>query len=298
LTVPKLLALLVLAVVATGAVVYLVVRPKEKQGEVVVTTLEPQAAAELKINTQETVDATQRTTAKPELGRRYRVRVESESREGTEGIAHIGGQVIFVQGGRPGQEVLVEITRLRKTTAEAIIIKEEGRAPVASATASSSTSSAVPAGGTVYTGTVVYVGKFGDGLVKVNGMSVYVPGVEKGDRISFVITEQRDKFSNGQLISKLGASPVGAEERPAPAAARVVETRAPHIQPGQELELNITEKERRNPEQAGVGRIDGLVVIVQDTKPGDRVKVRITERKATLALAEIVERLESKPVAP
>lgn len=309
LSVPKLLGLLALTVVATGAVVYLAVRPKEKADEVVVTKIEPQAAAELKINTQQAVDATQRTSEKPELGRRYRVRIDSESREGTEGIARIGGQVVFVQGGRPGQDVLIEITRLRRTTAEAVIINEGGTAPAAApapaAVASSSSSSApapVPADSTVYTGTVVFVGKFGDGLVKVDGQSVYVPGVQKGDRISFIITEKRDRFSNGQLVSKLEALPEATvpdhRQSSGPRTNRVLEAKAPHIQPGQEYEVEITEKERRNPDQAGVGRVDGLVIIVNGTKPGDRVKVRITERKPTLAFAEIVERLDSKPAAP
>lgn len=309
LSVPKLLGLLALTVVATGAVVYLAVRPRDKTEEVVVSTIEPKAAAELKINTQQAVDATQRTSEKPELGRRYRVRIDSESREGTEGIARIGGQVIFVKGGRPGQEVMIEITRLRATTAEAVIVGESGApvtpsAPpaVAAAPAAAAAPVVVPADATVYTGTVVYVGKFGDGLVKVDGQSVYVPGVQKGDRISFIITEKRDRFSAGQLVSKLEALPEAAhldsrETRPT-ATERVIETKAPQIQPGQEYEVTITEKERRNPELAGVGRVEGLVVIVNGTKPGDRVKVRITERKPTLAFAEIVERLESAPTAP
>ena len=297
LSIPKLLALLGLTIVATGAVVYLAVRPREAADEVVVTKLEPQAATELKINTQQTVDATQRISDKPELGRRYRVRIESESREGTEGIARIGGQVIFVQGGRPGQEVQIEITRLRKTTAEAVIIKEEGGA-IAAATAPLAAPVAAPDSGTVYTGTVIYVGKYGDGLVKADGLSVYVPGVQKGDRISFVITEKRDKFSTGQLVSKLESGGAAAASGSASAPARVVEPRAPHIQPGQEHELTITEKERRNPDKDGVGRIDGLVVVVEGTQPGDRLKVRITERKPTLAKAEIIERLASTPAAP
>lgn len=305
LSVSKLLALLVLTVVATGAVVYLAVRPRDKAAEVVVSKLEPKAAAEAKINTQQAVDATAGSSEKPELGRRYRVRIDSESREGTEGIARVGGQVIFVKGGRPGQEVLIEITRLRKTTAEAVIVGEAG-APVAATPAPVRSSSdaapaSVPEGAPVYTGTVVFVGKFGDGLVKANGESVYVPGVQKGERISFIITEKRDRFSSGQLVSKLEpvaeAAPVDHREART-GTDRLVETKAPQIQPGQEYEINITEKERRNPELAGVGRVDGLVVIVNGTKPGDRVKVRITERKPTLAFAEIVERLESTPAAP
>lgn len=311
LSVPKLLGLLTLTVIATGAVVYLAIRPGEKADEVVVSTIEPKAAAELKINTQQAVDATRRTSEKPELGRRYRVRIDSESREGTEGIARIGGQVIFVKGARPGQEVMIEITRLRATTAEAVIVGEGGATAAsdavrpAAAPAAPTTPRApvaVPADATVYTGTVVFVGKFGDGLVKVDGLSVYVPGVQKGERISFVITEKRDRFSAGQLVSKLEpvAEAAHADARDARPAAteRVVETKAPHIQAGQEYEVAITEKERRNPELAGVGRVDGLVVIVNGAKPGDRVKVRITERKPTLAFGEIVERLEGAPAAP
>lgn len=311
LSVSKLLALLLLTVAATGAVVYLALRPRDKAAEVVVSKIEPQAATELKINTQQAVDATRGVSEKPELGRRYRVRIDSESREGTEGIARVGGQVVFVQGGRPGQDVLIEITRLRKTTAEAVIVGDAG-APVAAASVPAVAPSApaprpeaaptaVPTDAQIYTGTVVFVGKYGDGLVKANGESVYVPGVQKGDRISFIITEKRERFSAGQLVSKLepmAESALPDHREPRSTSNRVIETKAPQIQPGQEYEINITEKERRNPDQAGVGRVEGLVVIVAGTKPGDRVKVRITERKPTLAFAEVVERLESAPAAP
>jgi 23S rRNA (uracil1939-C5)-methyltransferase len=42
----------------------------------------------------------------------------------------------------------------------------------------------------------------------------------------------------------------------------------------------------------GVGRHDGVVVFVADTAPGDRVRVRVTERKPRFLQAELIEILE------
>lgn len=297
LTVPKLLALLLLTVVATAAVVYLVLRPSEKPGEVVVTKFEPEAAAKLKINTLQAEEATPKGGEKPVVGRRYKVRIDSESREGTEGIARIGGLVVFVKEGRPGQDVVIEITRVRSTTAEGVIVKTEtGPAPVAVAPPAPV---APPVESAIYTGTVVSVGKYGDGVVKLNNEPVYIPGVQKGDRISYALNERRGKYANGRLIAKLSSESAGGEAKTTTSASnRTVEVRAPQIQAGQELEVEITEKDRNNPDKAGVGRIENLVILVPETKPGDRVKVRITDRRATLAHAEIIQRLESAPANP
>jgi predicted RNA-binding protein with TRAM domain len=67
--------------------------------------------------------------------------------------------------------------------------------------------------------------------------------------------------------------------------------RAPHVQPGAEFDVVVRERARRDPERNGVARIDGLVVVIPDCKPGDRLRIRIIERRPTLAKAEIIERV-------
>src|SRR4051794_25379255 len=46
---------------------------------------------------------------------------------------------------------------------------------------------------------------------------------------------------------------------------------------------------------AGVGRLDGYVVFVRGTVPGDRVRAQITKRKRAYAEARSVGRLEPSP---
>lgn len=306
LTIPRLLLLLALTVAATAAVVYFVVRPGPSSSEAVVSVLAAPEAQALRINTLETIDATGRTDVQPEVGRRYRVRIDSESREGASCIAHIGRMITFVDGVKPGQVVVVEVTRLKKTTAEAVVVQAAEPAeggllvPAAAAETSAPAGAVAPAApGPIYTGVVFAVGKFGDGILKADGNTVYVGGVQKGDRITFEVTEKRDRGWTGRLVAKLGTGPAeGAAV--APAAPRTDAPRrdlsaADHVQPGKEYEVTITDRERTHPDQDGMVRIDGLVVIVPGTQPGARVKIRITERRPTLAKADVLERL---PVAP
>ena len=45
----------------------------------------------------------------------------------------------------------------------------------------------------------------------------------------------------------------------------------------------------------GLGRLDERVVFVPHTTPGDKVKIKITQRKKTYALAEVIELIEPSP---
>lgn len=291
LTMPRLLILLALTVAATGAVVFFAVRGSGASNEQVVTVLDARAAAEVSVNTGEVLDATGPNTLQPELGRRYRVRISGESRDGASMITRIGNTVTFVKGVQVGEIVDVEVTRLHRTTAEAIVLnraaaREPSLAPTPAPRATPPAREPIPAG-EIYTGVVVSVGRMGDGMVKVGDQSVYIAGAQKGERVVFEVTEKRERFWNGRLLHKLAAEESG---RPS-AAAKDGALRAPHVQPGAEFEVVVRERERRNPNKDGVARIDGLAVLIPDCAPGDRLKVRIVERLPTLAKAEIVERL-------
>jgi predicted RNA-binding protein with TRAM domain len=55
---------------------------------------------------------------------------------------------------------------------------------------------------------------------------------------------------------------------------------------GEEYEIDITEKSYRG--DAGIARIEGFIIIVPGSKPGDHVKVRISRVGRSYALGEVV----------
>ena len=299
LTIPRLVALLVLTVAATGAVVYFAVRSGDSSKESVVGVVD---VREVKVNTGEVLDATVPNQYQPELGGRYRVRIEGESRDGASMIARIGRTVTFIKGVKPGDIVEVEVTRVQRTTAEAIVLNRVESAPAPDSVAApmqqpnaaadteprrSARTAPLTPPVEIYTGTVVSVGRYGDGMIKRGAQAVYVPGVEKGERVVYEITEKRDKYWNARLVRKLAAEESGKPKRDLSAAD--------HVQPGKEYEVVVREKERSKPDTDGVARIDGLAVLIPDCQPGQRLKIRITERRPTLAKAEIIERLPAAP---
>ncbi len=64
-------------------------------------------------------------------------------------------------------------------------------------------------------------------------------------------------------------------------------TRTP-IEEGKTYEVEI---EGLGKKGDGIGRIENFVVIVQDTKPGDKVKVRITAVRGKVAFGDVEEML-------
>ena len=100
--------------------------------------------------------------------------------------------------------------------------------------------------------------------------------------MEFVITEDRERACQARLIAKSAGTPA-AEPAKASAADGAV--------PGAEFDVVIKDKDRKTPDRDGVARIDGLVVFVPGTQPGDRVRIRITDRQPRFATAEVIERL-------
>jgi predicted RNA-binding protein with TRAM domain len=58
------------------------------------------------------------------------------------------------------------------------------------------------------------------------------------------------------------------------------------VEIGTEYEVDITET---TPQGVGIARIKGFLILVDDTKPGDHIKVTITKTDALNAEAEIVK---------
>ncbi|MCF7798697.1 TRAM domain-containing protein [Candidatus Woesearchaeota archaeon] len=57
--------------------------------------------------------------------------------------------------------------------------------------------------GEEHTGIIASVGEKGDGVLRIKGFVVFVPGVEKGDFVKIKITKVLPKVSFGELIEKL-----------------------------------------------------------------------------------------------
>ena len=292
--------LLALTLISLGVVAFLIFAAGRAETEVVEAIVPSHEAVELGVNQSEVIDAIGRRDVTAELGRRYEVIIDDESDEGAAGIAHIGGLVVFVSNTRRGERVVIEITRMKRSTAEAIVVSRIAAAiPTAPGNAGTprtfakkpppivndgpllSTSEAPVVGGK-YRGTIIDIGKKGDGITKVGGKVVFIPGTAKGEEVEFVITEDRESSCQALLISKTGETPA-AEPRKASAADGAV--------PGAEFDVVIKDKDRKTPDRDGVARIDGLVVFVPNSQPGDRVKIRITDRQPRFATAEVIERL-------
>lgn len=309
-----LFGLLAVAVVALAAVVWLLVARRPAGREVVVEVLPEESSAEVAVYTSEVIDAINERNIQAEAGKRYKVVIEDESKEGTSGIARIGGLVTFVKGGEVGDVVVVEVTRLKKTTADAIVIKkldkvepvmtERKRAPSRDRESEPRRAGGETAlkAGTVYSGTVEDEGKKGDGIVKVNGKIVFVAGAKKGQSISFKIVEDMGRFARAEVVE--GEAAAGAVEVAAVAASEPKAAGAPaddsaardgasassdDVQAGRVFDVLVVERDKKTPDRNGVARIGGLVVFVPDSQPGDEVRVRITERRPRFAFSEVVE---------
>jgi len=58
------------------------------------------------------------------------------------------------------------------------------------------------------------------------------------------------------------------------------------VEVGKDYDVEIKETSRRG---EGIARIQGFVVFVPNTKPGDRVKIRVTRISRRCANAEVVK---------
>jgi len=63
------------------------------------------------------------------------------------------------------------------------------------------------------------------------------------------------------------------------------------VEIGKEYNVEIQETSRRG---EGITRIEGLVIFVPKTKPGDKVRIKITNISRRFAEAEVIEEVEEK----
>lgn len=312
---PSTWVLLAISTVAVGGVAVLAYGARPGGDEVRVRVMAPAEASALDLNLGGVVDAARTPGIRPQIGRRYRVRLASEAREGADAIARIGGMIAFVSGGRAGETRVVEVTAVKRTTAEAVVVAEAAKSAAPASVAEEKPAVAAeekPSAPAVqvYTGVVEGVGSRGDGRLKMDGILVYVPGTAKGDRIAFEIVRRNERFGTGKLVEKLAADTAAPSAAPVPEASAATNSPGPGAgapavpdaggppKEGEERTVTIAEKARRNPDQDGVVRLGGMVVIVPGTQPGQTVKIRITSVRDRVSFAEVVPAPADTPPAP
>ncbi len=309
------IALLLITLTGAGAVIYLVTGQEEKTREVTApASLPPAPAIERAPAVEETapppvveessaeeiIDAIENPDAAAVEGQRYKVLVMDESRrEGNAGVTRIGGLLTFVPDSRPGDVAIIEVTRLKRSTAESSLIETletgrpvPGRAGVESADEADSRIDGMV--GQVHQATIEAIGREGDGIAKVDGKVVFVAGASLGEQVEFRIVEDVGRFARGELTT--GASAVATEQKREEATS--ADGAQPYIpvQPGEEYEVVISEVDRRNPAVNGVARINNYIVFVPESKVDDRVRIRIVRANSRAADAEVIENLG--PAAP
>lgn len=293
--------LLIVSLVAVLAVLWLVFRPTRDETEVIEQVLEGEAATAANVYKQEVVDATGREIVAAMVGRRYRVRIEDESKEGTAGVAKLGGLVTFVSGARKGEIAVIEVTRVKRSVAEAVLIKTVGTIPASEMRQSRTPverSADMPPDpvqvGGVYTGMAKEVGKEGDGIVRVQGKVIFVQGARVGERVKFEVTENVGRFARGRVVegAVVAATPGGVTAAPPPVVDDTPmngdAARADDVVAGRIFDVMITEADRRSPDRDGVAKIDGLVVFVSGGRPDQRARIRIVQRTPRFARAEVL----------
>ena len=225
----------------------------------------------------------------------------------TEGVARIGGLVVFVNGVPTiGERVNVRITERR----ERLAFAEPTGKPAGTGPLPEILPSRPPRD--------VYVPRPGDsaahvvpgaemdviiaeesaknpgqeGIAKIGGLVVAVKGATTvGERVNVRIVDRKERIAFAELSGK----PAGTEPLPEIAPDRPARAPRPAFVPaagdpvvvGAEMDVVVSEASEKNPTAEGVARVGGLVVFVQGVATiGERVNVRITDRRERVAMAE------------
>ena len=300
-TVWKTIALVTLPLLGLLLIVLAIALLRPVRPVVVTEILPPSSGAS--VNLGQIIDATvPGAWAEPRLGFRYRLFVEDESEDRSSGIAHLGGRAVFIPDARRGQTVLVEVTRVRERVVDAVLTAVVGQVdmppkpprPVWKPKPGDPTADIVK-GAVLDVVLTEASGKNPDkeAIARVAGLVVVVQGVPStsvGERINVRITDRRERIAFAEPTGEAaGTDPLPVREResrPAKPAYRP-EPGDPAVA-GAELDVIISEPSAKRPGEEGIAKIGGLVVAVKGaTTVGERVNVRITERRERIAFAEL-----------
>lgn len=139
------------------------------------------------------------------LGEEHEVTIDGTSRrDPNDGITHIQGLVIFVSNTKVGDRVKIKITKINRTSAVGEVIEtlSSGSGTAAAPAASGGAGDKPVSVGQELDVTIESVGSRGDGVAKVDGYVVFVPGTKQGDRVRIRITRVGDRAGNGEVISR------------------------------------------------------------------------------------------------
>ncbi len=300
-----LVSLLIICVIALVAVLALALRSSDEVPEVILSAVEVDFPEAADLNVSQIIDTLQNPDAEARVGWRYRVVIQDDAREGASGIARIGGLVTFVPNTTRGDQVIIEVTRRERSTAHAIVIEHEAsgaavagrpRREPAPRRAEPPESDMV---GQLFRGIVEDMGREGDGIVRVDGKVVFVEGASLGEDVEFRVVEDLGRFARGVVTLRFESETDQDESiEPAPEEPRRMGREDQSVTVGLMYEVLVTDVDRNNPDTDGVARINGLVVFVPGTQPGDRVLIRITGMQQRSASAVVVERLGDESELP
>lgn len=150
------------------------------------------------------------------------------------------------------------------------------------------------------------------GVARIGGLVTFVPEARRGQIAVIEVTDLRARTASASLVRVESEGPTGpalapptpppvetppappAVVKPAPTApadeiAEGARSRADDVQPGRLFRVEITEPSRQQPDREAVTRIGGLVTIVRGARVGEHRVIRIVERRARVAFAEVVE---------
>ena len=244
----------------------------------------------------------------------------------TEGVAKVGGLVVFVNGVPTlGQRVNVRIVERREKLAFAEPTgKPAGTDPLpadaaparaprppraAFAPRPGDSAAHVVAGAEM---DVIIAEESSknpgvEGIAKIGGLVVAVQGATAiGERVNVRIVERMERIAFAEPTGKpAGADPLPADAAPArpPRPPRAAFAPRPgdsaaHVVPGAVIAATITESSEKNPATEGVARVNGLVVFVRGaTTLGQAVNVRIVERRERIAIGEVTSDAPTAPAA-
>jgi predicted RNA-binding protein with TRAM domain len=278
-------------------------------------TLETMPGTSSELNMDQIIDAVNNAEAVAREGYRYRVLIDDLSDDGSSGIAHIGGLVTFIDGVSKGDIAVVRITRLGRSVANAecekivetstlqqekIHTKAAKKQPIVAKVADTEPPKPIHINdiqaddmkvGAVYEGTVTEMGSKGDGIIKVDGKVVFVKGSQLNETCQFKITDIMRAFNIAEKTKSISAQSETAE------TGGTVETektahkneKDKEVTVGDIYDVTIEDKDRNNPDTDGIARINGLIVFVRGTQPGDQVKIKITDKAPRFARAAVIE---------
>ena len=292
------LFLILLPLLGIGLVIAVIFATRAKTKAVVTVVVGADASGAAAINTGEILDATGAAGygLAPRLGYRYKVFVEDESDDRSSGIAKIGGLATFIPDARRGQTAIVDVTRVRERVVDAVLVQVLAqvdlppKAPRAAFVPPPGDPAVAGAELDVVISEASSKNPETEGVARIGGLVVLVNGVPTlGERVNVRIVERRERLAFAEPTGKpagTGPLPTIPSSR-APRAAYVPPAGDPVVV-GAELDLVIAEESEKNPGLEGIAKVGGLVVAVKGaTTVGERVNVRIVDRKERIAFAEL-----------